>query len=153
MGSVAWGRLAAGRPLLEQFLGAGFVLLAEVPAKELVVGVIGVCPAVLLSCRCKTCRSNWIRTVAKKGRVSVARWNPKDPRQTTRPQPKLLKPGEPVGANPWRPDFALIGGRGIQRIPGGISRGCGQHGGTESSMTRGGLIASHAGRVRSCPGE
>lgn len=33
--------LAAGRPLLEQFLGAGFVLLAEVPAKELVVGVIG----------------------------------------------------------------------------------------------------------------
>lgn len=34
-------RVTTGRPLLEQFLGAGFVLLAEVPPRELVVGRVG----------------------------------------------------------------------------------------------------------------
>ncbi len=105
-------------------------------------GLVLVCPAVLFSRRWKTCRSNWMRTVADKGRVSVARRNLKDLRQTTRLQPRLPKPGEPVGANPWRPDSASTGGRGIQRRPGGISRGCGRHGGTESSMTRGDLSVS-----------
>jgi hypothetical protein len=76
------------------------------------------------------------------GRVFAVRRNPKDPRQTTRPQPRLWKPGDPVGANPWRPDSAYTGGRGTQRRPGGISRECGRHGRTEDSMTRGGLSVS-----------
>lgn len=93
-------------------------------------------PAVLFPCRWETCQSTWVRTVAEKGRVSAARRNLKDPRQMTRPQPRLPKPGEPVGANPWRPDTALTGGRGTQRRPGGISRGCGWHGRTGDSPSR-----------------
>jgi len=38
-------------------------------------------PAVLFSCRWKTCRSNWVRTVAYSGRVPAAGWDLKDLRQ------------------------------------------------------------------------
>ncbi len=84
--------------------------------------------------------------------MSVVRRNLKDPRQTIRPQSRLPKPGDPVGANSWGFDSAVEGGRSTQRRPGGISRVCGRHGRTEGNMTRGDLIASQAGGVRSCPG-
>ncbi len=83
--------------------------------------------------------------------MSVARRNLKDLRQTSRPQPRLPKPGEPVGTNLET------------RLRPNRRKGCSEKTGRDQSWVRaawsdreqhdpGDLIASCAGGVRSRPG-